>query len=130
MAGPNSYNVGIDLVSVARLEGVVARWGLKFLERVFTKAEIEYCKSRHVPARSFAARFAAKEAFVKAVSGKKPGGIRYRDVEVVVNDNGVPALRPHGTAKLALGKGHAEVSLSHEENLAVAIVITCSEVTS
>ena len=130
MAGPDTCKVGIDVISVARIEAVMTRWGAKFLERVFTSGEIEYCKSRHVPARSFAARFAAKEAFVKAVSGKRPGGIRYRDVEVVVNEGGVPALRPHGTAKLALGKRRAEVSLSHEENLAVAIVITCSEVTS
>jgi holo-[acyl-carrier protein] synthase len=130
MAARIGYNVGVDLVSVTRMEGIMARWGRKFLHRVFTADEIEYCGKRYVPARSFAARFAAKEAFVKAVSRKEPGGIRYRDVEVVMDEDGVPALRPHGTAKAALGEGYAEVSLSHEENLAVAVVITCSEVAS
>ena len=130
MGGPGRYSVGIDLVSVTRVERLMERWGDKFLERVFTAGEIEYCMRRYAPARSFAARFAAKEAFVKAVSAGKPGGIRYRDVEVVIGDHGVPALRPRGTAETALGKGHAQVSLSHEGDLAVAVVITCSEVTN
>ena len=130
MGGPGSLGVGIDLVSITRIERMVGRWGRRFLDRVFTRHEIEYCEGRYAPAGSLAARFAAKEAFIKAVSGLRPGGIRYRDVEVVVNDHGVPRLRSHGTAKTALGRSHARVSLSHEGDLAVAIVITCPEVKS
>jgi holo-[acyl-carrier protein] synthase len=130
MDDPVSPGVGIDLVSITRIERMVRRWGRRFLERVFTGEEIEYCESRYAPAGSLAARFAAKEAFIKAVSGVGPGGIRYRDVEVVMNDDGVPVLRPHGKAKTALGGSHVRVSLSHEGDLAVAIVITCPEVKS
>jgi holo-[acyl-carrier protein] synthase len=109
---------------------MIGRWGRRFLERVFTRDEIEYCEGRYAPAGSLAARFAAKEAFIKAVSGAVPGGIRYRDVEVVVDDRGAPRLRPHGPAKNALCGSGARVSLSHEGDLAVAIVITCPEVMS
>lgn len=130
MGDPGRLGVGIDLVSIKRIELMVGRWGRRFLERVFTRAEIEYCESRYAPAGSLAARFAAKEAFIKAVSGTRPGGIRYRDVEVVVNGHGVPRLRPRGTAKTALGESHTSVSLSHEGDLAVAVVITCPEVKS
>jgi holo-[acyl-carrier protein] synthase len=128
MGGPGDLGVGIDLVSIGRIERMVGRWGRRFLERVFTRDEIEYCDSRYAPAGSLAARFAAKEAFIKAVSGARPGGIRYRDVEVVVNDSGVPGLRPRGTAKAALDGSYARLSLSHEGDLAIAIVITCPEV--
>jgi holo-[acyl-carrier protein] synthase len=130
MSGQDRCSVGIDLVSVTRIEGMMGRWGRKFLERVFTAGEIEYCSGRHTPARSFAARFAAKEAFVKAVSAGRPGGIRYRDVEVAVGERGRPLIRPRGAAEVALGGGHAALSLSHEGDLAVAVVIVCPEVTS
>jgi holo-[acyl-carrier protein] synthase len=128
MRGRNTYSVGIDLVSVTRIESIMARWGVKFLNRVFTPEEIEYCRGRFVPARSFAARFAAKEAFIKAVSGRSPGGISYKDIEVAVGYGGIPSLVIHGAAKAALGAGYTAVSLSHEEDLAVAVVIACSEV--
>jgi holo-[acyl-carrier protein] synthase len=130
MGGSCTYGVGVDLVSVERIQRVIGRWGAKFLDRVFTAGEVEYCQRRHSPERSFAARFAAKEAFVKAVSRRHSGSIRYKDIEVVVDGRGVPTLTAHGNAKTALGGAHAEVSLSHEENLAVAVVITCSEVAS
>jgi holo-[acyl-carrier protein] synthase len=129
MGCSKGLSVGIDLVSVPRMEGLMARWGGRFLERVFTPGEIEYCKARHAPARSFAARFAAKEAFVKAVSHTSRGGIRYKDVEVVVGAGGIPTLVSHGKARSALGRGYAEISLSHEDDLAIAIVIACAEVT-
>jgi holo-[acyl-carrier protein] synthase len=122
--------VGIDLVSIKRIEGIVDRWGPRFLKRVFTRGEIEYCETRYAPAESLAARFAAKEAFIKAVSGTGPGGIRHRDVEIEVDGRGRPRLRPHGAAKTALGESGTSVSLSHEGDLAVAIVITCPEVKS
>jgi holo-[acyl-carrier protein] synthase len=130
MGGPRDTGVGIDLVSVTRIEQMLGRWGKRFLERVFTEDEIEYCEKRYAPAGSLAARFAAKEAFIKAVSAPRPVGIRYRDVEVVVDDHGAPRLRAHGAAKHALRGLRATVSLSHEGDLAVAIVITRPEVQS
>jgi holo-[acyl-carrier protein] synthase len=130
MGDSAKLGVGVDLVSITRIERVVDVWGRRFLERVFTSAEIDYCESRSAPAESLAARFAAKEAFIKAVSETGLTGIRYRDVEVVVDDRGVPRLRPHGTAKTAVGQSRTSVSLSHEGDLAVAIVVTSPEVKS
>lgn len=143
MPGSDMIGVGIDLVSVARIENMLQRWGDKFLNRVFTRSEIDYCVSKHGPARSLAARFAAKEAFVKAVSTyrraltesgaglteSRTGGIRYRDIEVVVDPGGVPAIRAHRAARTALGGLRTALSLSHEHDHAIAIVITTPEVT-
>jgi holo-[acyl-carrier protein] synthase len=115
---------GIDLVSVARIEGMLARWGSRFLARIYTDGEIAYCSSRPCPARSFAARFAAKEAFFKAVSPRPGSAIGHRNIEVIVDDAGAPAIRPHGRARLALGDRDAALSLSHEQDYAVALVVT------
>jgi holo-[acyl-carrier protein] synthase len=130
MTAPGLVGVGIDLVSVPRIEAMLRRWGERFLGRIFTSAEIEYCLTCHSPARSFAARFAAKEAFIKAVYRRRKAGMRYKDIEVVVGPDGRPGLRAHGTAKAMLAGSDAAVSLSHEEDLAVAVVVTSGEVTA
>jgi holo-[acyl-carrier protein] synthase len=120
--------VGIDLVSVARIERMVDRWGMKFLSRVFTDGEIAYCAGRTRPGLSLAARFAAKEAFFKAVSRRNQGGIGYRSIEVVVSGDGRPALSAHGRAKEALGTLGAVLSISHDREIAVAVVVVSPEV--
>lgn len=121
MAG---VKTGVDLVSVERIERIMARWGDKFLRRVYTEGEIAYSTSKVSPARSFAARFAAKEAFYKAVSPWRGDPIGHKSIEVVVGEDGVPAIRPHGNAARALGNRTASLSLSHEQDLAVAVVVT------
>jgi phosphopantetheine--protein transferase-like protein len=134
MCAQDSISVGIDLVSVSRIESILDRWGDRFLDRVFTTAEVDYCRARHSPARSLAARFAAKEAFFKAVSGRLPGSERpvipFKDVEVLTEANGAPRLKPRRAASEALRGAQASVSLSHEQDLAVAIVITSPETRS
>jgi holo-[acyl-carrier protein] synthase len=128
MTDRQDVGVGVDLVSVTRIEVMLKRWGRKFLNRVYTDREIDYCVGRYHPARSLAARFAAKEAFFKAVSRSGTAGIRYRDIETVVRDDGVPELKPHGRAKTALGRRSATLSMSHEQDLAAAVVVTSPEV--
>jgi holo-[acyl-carrier protein] synthase len=120
--------VGIDLVSVVRMERMVDRWGVKFLKRVFTDREIAYCTGKARPADSFAARFAAKEAFFKAVSSRNPVGITHRSIEVVAPSGGPPAICAHGRAKDALGTLNAALSISHDRELAIAIVVVSPEV--
>lgn len=122
---PLDLSAGIDLVSVARIEGMLARWGERFLRRVYTDGEIAYCMSKACPARSLAARFAAKEAFFKAVSARRDGAVAHRHIEVVVDAGGRPSIRAHGNAKRALGDRASSLSISHEENLAVAVVVAC-----
>ena len=130
MTGRGTFSVGIDLVSIDRIGGIIGRWGCRFVDRVFTAGEIAYCSGRALSAESFAARFAAKEAFVKAVSRRRPRGLRYRDIEVVLDKSGVPSIATHAGAKAALGGGCAEVSISHTGNLAAAVVVTYWEVES
>jgi holo-[acyl-carrier protein] synthase len=122
------YGLGIDLVRVDRIERAIARYGDRFLSRVFTTAEIDYCQAR---ARQglfqFAQRFAAKEAFSKALGvGLRAGGIRWRDVEVLPNSMGKPELQVSGRA-LAFcrqaGIKNMQLSLADEDNHAIAVVI-------
>ena len=120
--------VGIDLVSVARIEKMVQRWGAKFLKRVFTDDEIAYAGKKPRPALSLAARFAAKEAFFKAVSRRKVGGIGFKHIEVVIDEGGMPSLVVHGPARQALATDSAALSISHDRELAVAVVVTSPEV--
>jgi len=127
-APETGVSTGVDLVSISRIEGLVRRWGARFLKRVYTDGEIAYCQSQALPARSLAARFAAKEAFFKAVSPWHRGGLAHRSVEVVTLSGGAPAIRPSGKATLALAGRLASLSLSHERDLAIAVVVTSAPV--
>jgi len=117
-------SVGVDLVSVKRMEGVLQRWGDRFLNRVFTRNEIAYCMSRSCPARSLAGRFAAKEAFFKAVASAGVPGLPLKQIEVIVNAYGAPVLRARGRAVDALAGRKAALSISHDGEYAVALVAT------
>uniref|UniRef100_A0A7C3YZE1 Holo-[acyl-carrier-protein] synthase n=1 Tax=Desulfobacca acetoxidans TaxID=60893 RepID=A0A7C3YZE1_9BACT len=122
------YGIGVDLVKVERLARVVNRYGERFLRRVFTEREIAYCQSRaRQGILQFAQRFAAKEAFSKALGvGLRKGGIRWRDVEVLPDPMGKPEIQVTGrAARLCQDKGirGMHVSLSDEDNFAVAMVV-------
>ncbi len=124
MVESTELSVGIDLVSIARMEAVVRRWGERFLARVFTEGEVAYSMSKPNPARSLAARFAAKEAFFKAVSARGASGVALKEIEVVVGAGGAPGIAVRGKAALALGTRKAALSISHDRDYAVAVVMT------
>jgi holo-[acyl-carrier protein] synthase len=121
------YGIGVDLVKVARIERVLARYGDRFLDRVFTDREIAYCRGRSWAAAGFAMRFAAKEAFSKALGvGLRKGGIRWREVEVIPNPLGKPELYVSGRAAAlceAAGIENMHLSLTDEDRRALAVVI-------
>ncbi len=117
---------GIDIVEVPRVAAAVERFGERFLQRVFTADEILYCRSKANAAERLAARFAAKEAALKALGTGWRGGIAWRDVEVQRAPGGRPTLAFHGKAAefaARLGATHASLSLSHTEEHAIATVI-------
>ena len=120
------YGIGVDLVQIKRIERVIERWGERFLNRVFTDGEMELCYSRAFPPSAFALRFAAKEAFSKAIGLGMKKGIRWKDIEVFHFASGKPALRLHGKS-LDLCKAEKitglHLSLSDEGEYGVAMVI-------
>jgi holo-[acyl-carrier protein] synthase len=118
--------IGIDIIEISRIEATIARFGDRFLTRVFTPAEIVYCQRKHHPGERFAARFAAKEATLKALGTGKSGGIRWRDVEILPSPGGKPRVHFYGRALERLtfiGGRRAHVSLSHGREHAIAQVV-------
>ena len=119
-AGP--VEVGIDVIEIERIGHVLARFGDRFLERIYTPREREHYADR---VSELAARFAAKEATMKAL-GTGIRGVRWRDIETLPNRRGKPILVLHDTAARRaelLGLTYWSVSLSHSRSDAMAIVI-------
>lgn len=118
--------MGLDLVSVERIRGFHARRGTRGLARLFTDAEAAYCLRQPDPAPSLAARFAAKEAFFKAVGLGWGTGGDWREVEVCRGARGEPSLDVRGRAAAAARARHAttfHVSLTHTDDVAAAVVM-------
>jgi holo-[acyl-carrier protein] synthase len=117
---------GIDIIEVPRVAAAIARFGRRFVERLFTPAEIRYCESKANKAERYAARFAAKEAGLKAIGTGWKGGIAWTEVEVRREPGGRPTLVFSGKAAefaARLGVQHASLSLSHTKDQAIASVI-------
>ncbi len=119
-------SIGIDIIEVRRIREVLARTP-RFTERVFTAAERAYCESRGaVAAQHYAARFAAKEAVLKALQTGWRDGIGWQDMEVAARDTGAPYLIFHGQAAELFAKSGAtlaHLSLSHTSEHAIAEVV-------
>lgn len=120
------YGTGVDLVRIERIEKIIKRWGDRFVKRVFTDDEREFCLKRISPYSAFALRFAAKEAFSKALGTGIKKGVAWRDIEVFHYEGGRPGLKLHGKSlTLCQNEGISffHVSLSDEKEYGVAIVI-------
>lgn len=117
---------GIDIIEVARVAATIARFGDRFLRRIFTENEIRYCQSKHNAVERFAARFAAKEAALKAIGTGWRRGVAWKEVEVGREPGGRPTIGYSGkAAEFAerLGARRASLSLSHTAEQAIAQVI-------
>jgi len=124
LAGANLVSVGADLVDLDRFRQVMARTPA-IVDRLFTEAERAYAQARHDPVERFGARFAAKEATMKAL-GVGLGQVRFQDLEVRRLESGEPRLALHGSAAaLAATQGITDwqVTLSHTAHLAQAVVV-------
>lgn len=118
--------IGLDLTDIPRLERLLERHPRRAYERLFTPREIAYCTSTSRPGQSFAARFAAKEAFFKAIRRGWGQGVTWTEVEVISAPSGAPHLELHGGARLraeALGVHRVHVSLTHSGDVAAAFVV-------
>jgi holo-[acyl-carrier protein] synthase len=117
---------GIDLTEIERIQEAMDRYGSRFLDRIYTAGEQEYCLRKRNSAESFAARFAAKEAGAKALGTGISRGVTWKEIEVVRERGGRPALKFHGrAAEMAqrLGVRNAALSLTHTGDLAMASVV-------
>lgn len=115
--------LGVDLVDVSRLRRVVERWQERFLRRVFTEKELDYCLKRRDSIPHLAARFAAKEAGLKALGTGLRMGVRWRELEVRRESGQPPLLVLSGRSKaIGLAKGGTQVllSLTHDGDYAFA----------
>ncbi len=118
--------VGIDVVLISRVRKVLERPPERFLRRVYTPEEVAFCRGR---VHELAARFAAKEAVMKAL-GTGARGLAWREIEILPNRRGKPLVYLHGDAKKrgeTIGLQGVDISLTHEGDLAIAAVVGTAE---
>ncbi|MBL7130621.1 MAG: holo-ACP synthase [Candidatus Omnitrophica bacterium] len=106
--------VGIDIVEISRLKQAIDKWGDDFLNRVFTKKEIEYSMQKRFPFQHLAARFAAKESIIKAF-GNNP--VTFKDIEIINDKFGKPSCRIHKK------RNHIHLSIAHTDKYAIATAV-------
>ncbi len=116
--------IGIDIVEIKRLEKTSKRWGGPFLNKVYTRRELDYARSRRFPYQHLAARFAAKEAIFKALGEVEKDFVGWKNIEILNDDTGMPYVAWHAEAEKTRKKRKiktALVSLTHTENYAAAV---------
>jgi holo-[acyl-carrier protein] synthase len=121
--------VGLDATEIERVADMIERYGERFVRRVFTSGEIAYCQARRDYASSYAARFAAKEAAMKALGTGHSRGVLWKDIEIV-RLGGPPQLQLHGGAArrfAAMGAKTSLLTITHSETLALAEVLILGE---
>ncbi len=123
---PVIFGIGVDIVDVSRFERFLAEGKDAIFQRLFTPGENEYCRARKKSAQHYAIRFAAKEAFFKAIGLGLRDGMSWHDVEVINNDLGKPDLGLGGRSKAIFSElqlKNSFVSLSHDGTYGVAMVV-------
>jgi holo-[acyl-carrier protein] synthase len=118
--------LGLDIAEIDRMEAAITRHGAAIIERLFTPREAAYCESHRNKFERYAARFAAKEAAMKALGTGWRTGVRWRDIEVVREPSGKPTLELRGAAgerANKMGVKNISLTITHSGNLALAEVI-------
>ena len=117
---------GVDIVSVERLEEAARRHGDRFLDRIFTPGEREYCESKRYKFEHYAVRFAAKEAMMKAMEIRRQNRFRFREIEVARRPTGKPEIKMSSESRSRFGlpaESQIELSMAHERKFAVSFVV-------
>ncbi len=120
-------SVGIDIIEVHRIKKAIERWGDSFLRRVYTPWEINYCQNKQFPEQSYAARFAVKEAVLKAIGTGLAEGIKWVSIEVVNIAGGKPTVRLGERITNIIGDKEIIISMSHTREHAIASAIVIKE---
>ena len=119
------YGLGTDIIETARIEKLISR-GTAYIQTIFTPTEIAYCESKKRKSQHYAARFAAKEATLKALRIGWRNGAAFCDIEVVDDNEGRPHVQVHGKVKELFerhGIQQTSISLSHTDQNAIAVII-------
>ncbi len=116
--------IGIDIVEVERIASAIERYGEKFLQRIFNETERAHCeRSEKFKCQRYAARFAAKEAFSKAIGTGITDGFAFKLIGIINEENGKPQLQLFGIMQERWGQYTFNVSLSHTDSIATAIIV-------
>ena len=119
------FGIGTDIIEVKRLEKIVAK-GRQYLDTIFTEKEVEYCETKGRKAEHYAARYAAKEATLKALGVGWRDGFTFSDIEVINDELGKPRIFLHGKVKEFWDQHQIKqtsISLSHSKDSAIAVII-------
>lgn len=115
--------VGIDIIEVSRVKTAIEKWGERFLRRIYTVNERKYCENLERPFKSFAGRFAVKEACMKALGTGWTDGVKWTSFEIINEQNGKPRLLTDATIQHLLGNKQILVSMSQTDEYAAALAI-------
>ena len=115
--------IGNDIIEIGRIERTIERYGQKFLDRIFTQNEQQYCLMHAKSSRNFSGRFAAKEAVVKAIGTGIREGISWLDIEITNDELGKPVVHLSDRLNQRLPDSHILISISHSHNYATAVAI-------
>jgi holo-[acyl-carrier protein] synthase len=123
--------LGIDIIEIVRVKKSIEKYGDKFLSKVFTEGEINYCDKKFNKYQHYAARFAAKEAVYKALASGWKEGLRWKDIEIQNDSSGMPSVNTQGKLQSFLSKDtQLRISISHSETYVTAVAIIFKNGTS
>lgn len=118
------YGIGIDIIEIKRIQQSIEKFGDAFINKIFTKKEIEYCSTKPDKYQHFAARFAGKESVAKALSSLAPNGFNWKDIEIFNLDNGLPQVKLFGKLSEFIDEEKSiMITMSHSENYVTSFAI-------
>jgi holo-[acyl-carrier protein] synthase len=120
-------SIGVDICDIKRIREIEQKHGSRFLKKIFTAQEIKYCDKKYDKYSSYAARFAAKEAFLKALGTGLRDGFLWKDIEVENNDLGKPFFKFYGKTAKVISTRNVHLTLSHTDRDAIAFVLIVGE---
>jgi holo-[acyl-carrier protein] synthase len=123
------FGIGIDIIEIIRVEKMVAK-GRQYLEAIFTENEMNYCDAKARKYEHYAARFAAKEALLKALGTGWRGGLAYSDIEIIHEESGKPEVVVRSEIRKFFNRNNihkTSISLSHTKEIAIAVIILENE---